>query len=241
MAHALLPPRPHGLGTSAAALAETGRPARAVAALYCPTAVRDDTALAQQVQEPLEQWAAGFAVPPAAVAGLGRLAVLSHPDTDDPARLGAAAKLLAAGHLIETATLPHAATVAQDSDAPDSDAHALARAVDTALQEVYDACDLPSTPPTADVPTLHGRPAAAAAATAAAAAAAAGTTAGTTAAGARPVTDIPLVASALAAFSALPASPTRWTGSLARLWRCRRRPAAPQGRIRRGNTCRPRT
>jgi len=41
MTHGLPPPGPTGLGTTAAALAEHSRPARAVAALYCPTRKKD--------------------------------------------------------------------------------------------------------------------------------------------------------------------------------------------------------
>lgn len=115
---ATVPPRATGLGTSAAALAETGRPARAVAALYCPGAVRDDPALAVRVQQALDGWAAGVGVPAAAVAGLGRLAMLTHPDTADPARLAVAGRLLALGAMVAGGTLPDPGATVPAVDLP---------------------------------------------------------------------------------------------------------------------------
>ncbi|GAA2008076.1 hypothetical protein [Catenulispora subtropica] len=169
MTPGLPPPGPTGIGTSAATLAETSRPARAVAALYCPTAVRTHPALAQQVQHRLHQWADSLGLPPQAIAGHGQLAVLTHPDTDDPARLTTAAQLLAVGKLIEAAAPP--------PPNPPGPAPVLVQALDIALQEIYDACDTPHT-------ARHPTPAPS------------------------PVTsDQPALRSALAALSALPASP----------------------------------
>ncbi|NUP53544.1 MAG: hypothetical protein HOW97_40415 [Catenulispora sp.] len=104
--HAAVPPRPAGLGTSAAALAESGRPARAAGGLYGPSAVRADPGLAAGVQRRLDGWAVQVGVGPRAVAGLGRLAVLTHPDTDDPVRLEAAGRLVALGVMVQAGTLP---------------------------------------------------------------------------------------------------------------------------------------
>ncbi|NUR57303.1 MAG: hypothetical protein HOV87_01115 [Catenulispora sp.] len=193
---ATVPARPTGLGTSAAALAEAGRPARAVAGLYCPGAVRDDPALAAEVQQRLDTWATEVGAQPAAVARLGRLAMLTHPDTADPARLAVAGQLLALGAMVHSATLPSpaasvpvvelpAAGLANGADAASMStlmptlmpmsAPELGAAVDTALEEMFDACDLPGS---------AGRPATPGA-----------------------LTDHPVAVSALAGLSALPASP----------------------------------
>ncbi|WP_194894659.1 hypothetical protein [Catenulispora pinisilvae] len=88
------------LGMAAAGLARAGRPARVTEALYCPPAVRDDPALAAAVQERLDDWASGVGLAPGPAAGLGRLVVLAHPDTDDVGRLTVAARLLAVGRLL---------------------------------------------------------------------------------------------------------------------------------------------
>jgi 2-methylisoborneol synthase len=192
MTHGLPPPGPTGLGTTAAALAEHSRPARAVAALYCPTAVRDDPALARQVQDRLDTWAPGVDLAPDAVAGYGRLAVLTHPDTDDPARLAVAGQLLAVGALLEnSAGSAPSMTAATATTAPTTTAAAaattasmLAQALDAALQEVFDACDTPRLPRRADITA----PAAAADIT-------------------PDIADQPALRSTLAAVSALPCSP----------------------------------
>ncbi|MBS2534379.1 hypothetical protein KGQ20_16535 [Catenulispora sp. NF23] len=88
------------LGMAAAGLARAGRPARVTEALYCPPAVRDDPALAAAVQERLDDWGSGVGLAPGPAAGLGRLVVLAHPDTDDVGRLTVAARLLAVGRLL---------------------------------------------------------------------------------------------------------------------------------------------
>lgn len=189
MTHGLPPPGPTGIGTAAASLADRGRPARAVAGLYCPTAVRDDPALARQVQDRLDAWAPGVGLGPEAVAGAGRLAVLTHPDTDDPARLAVAGQLLAVGRVLESSAWPAAAA---DSRTPTATtptaatpptasmpAQSLDAALDAALKEVFDACDTPRLPRRADIT--------------------ASTVAG--------IADQPALRSALAAVSALPSSP----------------------------------
>ncbi|MFJ9060567.1 family 2 encapsulin nanocompartment cargo protein terpene cyclase [Streptomyces sp. NPDC102409] len=115
---------PAGLGTSAARLfssptppsaarkepQEEGSPAtggdqsaegRATAvripALYCPDAVRDDTALGEEVNNRLVEWAAETGIFTGRLERLrshqfGRLFMLAHPDCDDPDRLLAAAR-----------------------------------------------------------------------------------------------------------------------------------------------------
>jgi 2-methylisoborneol synthase len=184
MSHGPLPPGPTGIGTAAATLAETRRPARAVADLYCPTAVRTDPALAGRIQGRLDQWAGGVGLAPETVAGYGRLAVLTHPDTDDPARLTAAGQLLAVGELIETAALPAAAAptaVTAPTAATTSAGAALAQALDSAVEEVFDACDTPGNPRRLATATDT--------------------------AGIAGIGDQPALRSALAGVSALPASP----------------------------------
>lgn len=213
MTHGLPPPGPTGLGTTAATLAEHARPARAVAALYCPTALRDDPALARHVQDALDTWAAGVELAPDAVAGCGRLAVLTHPDTDDPARLAVAGQLLAVGALLENTAGSAAAASsapAPTHTAPTDTASMLAQALDAALQEVFDACDRPRLP--SRTQTTAGTTAASHAGdqSAARSALAAGTArpCSTHAAATVPdITDQPALRSALAALSALPSSP----------------------------------
>ncbi|MFG2879009.1 family 2 encapsulin nanocompartment cargo protein terpene cyclase [Streptomyces sp. NPDC048337] len=65
--------------------------------LYCPEAVRDDPALAEEVNERLVRWAAKVGIYEGRLdmlrsCGFGRLMMLAHPDCDDPDRLLAAAK-----------------------------------------------------------------------------------------------------------------------------------------------------
>ena len=144
--HPTVLPRPTGLGTSAAALAENSRPARAVGALYCPGAVRDDPALAARVQQGLDAWAAGVGLRPAAVAGLGRLAVLTHPDLDDPVRLGVAAQLLALGLLAQSGTLPGGPAAPPVSSAGGGAGSVSSDVLEGVLEEVFDACDAPEVP-----------------------------------------------------------------------------------------------
>ncbi|EPH44441.1 putative 2-methylisoborneol synthase [Streptomyces aurantiacus JA 4570] len=118
-----LPPRlptgPTGLGTSAARVAvpppagdrHQGSRARApeapattsgpsdtaVPELYCPPPLRDDPALATEVNERLLAWAAETGIYAGRLervraADFGRLMMLAHPGTDDPRRLLAAAR-----------------------------------------------------------------------------------------------------------------------------------------------------
>ncbi|MFI5532612.1 family 2 encapsulin nanocompartment cargo protein terpene cyclase [Kitasatospora sp. NPDC051853] len=93
---------PTGIGTSAA------RPFRPRAApgaagdrsglpLHCPPPVRDDPALGEAVNERLVDWAADCGIyadrlEKLRAANFGRLLMLTHPDTEDPDRLLAAAK-----------------------------------------------------------------------------------------------------------------------------------------------------
>lgn len=65
--------------------------------LYCPDAVRDDPALANEVNEELVRWAAGVGIYAGRLdmlrsCGFGRLMMLAHPDCDSADRLLAAAK-----------------------------------------------------------------------------------------------------------------------------------------------------
>jgi 2-methylisoborneol synthase len=192
-----------GLGMAAARLSQAGRPARVTEALYCPPAVRDDPALAATVQQHLDEWAAGVGLAPGPAAGLGRLVVLAHPDTNDVGRLGVAARLLAVGRVLAGEALgardadllrraptdtaidaagsvtgnaeSAAATVARDVS--EASAATLAQALDEAIAEVYDGCDLPeAAPPSRPDPARAG------------------------------IAD-PALASALAGLSALPSSP----------------------------------
>ncbi|MFH8786826.1 family 2 encapsulin nanocompartment cargo protein terpene cyclase [Streptomyces roseoverticillatus] len=95
---------PTGLGTSAARVAPR-RPAAPAAPsssyrvpeLYCPPALRDDPALAREVNDRLLAWAGETGIYDGRLdrvraAGFGRLMMLAHPDTDDPDRLLAAGK-----------------------------------------------------------------------------------------------------------------------------------------------------
>ncbi|MGW1075027.1 family 2 encapsulin nanocompartment cargo protein terpene cyclase [Streptomyces sp. NPDC002537] len=101
------PTGPTGLGTSAARIAPAAGPPRtepvrpaasgSVPPLYCPPAIRDDPALAKEVNDRLVSWAAGVGIYPdrseeLRATDFGRLLMLTHPDTDDPDRLLAAAK-----------------------------------------------------------------------------------------------------------------------------------------------------
>jgi 2-methylisoborneol synthase len=69
--------------------------------LYCPPAVRDDVALGEAVNERLVQWAEQVGIYPGRLdkvrsANFGRLIMLTHPGSDDPDRLLAAAKCILA-------------------------------------------------------------------------------------------------------------------------------------------------
>ncbi|MEV4744160.1 family 2 encapsulin nanocompartment cargo protein terpene cyclase [Streptomyces sp. NPDC049555] len=97
-----VPGGPTGLGTSAARLtprtpAAAGGAGAGVPELYCPPAVRDDPALAAEVNEALLAWAGETGLYAGRLervraADFGRLMMLAHPDTDDPDRLLAAGK-----------------------------------------------------------------------------------------------------------------------------------------------------
>jgi 2-methylisoborneol synthase len=114
---------PTGLGTSAARIpswctglgaaagqvsAEPSADSESDLALYCPPAVRDDKALGEEVNDHLVDWAEQVGIYPGQLdrvrsANFGRLMMLTHPATDDPDRLLAAAKCV----LAEWATDDH--------------------------------------------------------------------------------------------------------------------------------------
>ncbi|MEV4443114.1 family 2 encapsulin nanocompartment cargo protein terpene cyclase [Streptomyces sp. NPDC049577] len=95
-----LPTGPTGLGTSAARIVRrkpAAANAPAVPELYCPPAVRDDPALAEEVNGRLVAWAEELGLYAGRLdrvraADFGRLMMLAHPDADDPDRLLAAGK-----------------------------------------------------------------------------------------------------------------------------------------------------
>ncbi len=77
-------------------------------AIFCPGAVRDDPALGEEVDRQLVEWAEQVGIYPGQLdrvraASFGRLMMLTHPATDDPDRLLAAAKCV----LAEWATDDH--------------------------------------------------------------------------------------------------------------------------------------
>ncbi|GAA3052353.1 family 2 encapsulin nanocompartment cargo protein terpene cyclase [Kitasatospora albolonga] len=92
---------PTGLGTSAARafrpLPAPGAADRPGLSLHCPPPVRDDPALGEEVNERLVAWAGDCGIyadrlEKLRAAHFGRLLMLTHPDTEDPDRLLAAAK-----------------------------------------------------------------------------------------------------------------------------------------------------
>jgi 2-methylisoborneol synthase len=93
-----LPDGPTGLGTSAVRVS-AGRSADGGSGseLYCPPAVRDDEAFGEEVNDRLIDWAEQIGIYPGQLDRLracnfGRLMMLTHPVTNDPDRLLAAAK-----------------------------------------------------------------------------------------------------------------------------------------------------
>ncbi|GHF32602.1 MULTISPECIES: family 2 encapsulin nanocompartment cargo protein terpene cyclase [Streptomyces] len=96
-----LPTGPTGLGTSAARITPPRDKAAGAAAtvpdLHCPPALRDDPALAEEVNARLVAWAEEIGLYAGRLdrvraADFGRLMMLAHPDTDEPDRLLAAGK-----------------------------------------------------------------------------------------------------------------------------------------------------
>ncbi|MDH6575894.1 family 2 encapsulin nanocompartment cargo protein terpene cyclase [Kitasatospora sp. MAP5-34] len=123
-----IPTSPTGLGTSAARLTELLRPrtpssvpasvppraaapaqaarGRTLPDLYCPPHLRDDPALGEEVNERLVRWAGQVGIYAGQAekfraANYGRLLMLTHPDTDDPDRLLAAARCMAAEFAVD--------------------------------------------------------------------------------------------------------------------------------------------
>ncbi|MDH6111116.1 2-methylisoborneol synthase [Kitasatospora sp. MAP12-15] len=112
-----IPQGPTGLGTSAARAATLLRPRTPAAApgpatgrripeLYCPPHLRDDHALGEEVNERLARWAGEVGIYAGRTekfrqANYGRLLMLTHPDTDDPDRLLAAGRCMAAEFAVD--------------------------------------------------------------------------------------------------------------------------------------------
>ncbi|WP_198042120.1 family 2 encapsulin nanocompartment cargo protein terpene cyclase [Kitasatospora azatica] len=111
-----IPTRPSGLGTSAARVTDLLRPrsaapvpparGKAVPELYCPPHLRDDPALAAEVNDRLVDWAEQVGIYAGQLekfrkADFGRLLMLTHPDTEDPDRLLAAARCMAAEFAVD--------------------------------------------------------------------------------------------------------------------------------------------
>ncbi|TJZ49513.1 terpene synthase [Streptomyces piniterrae] len=92
------PGGPTGPGTSGLRpWSARSRGGASVPDLYCPPPVRDDPALGEEVNERLVGWAEQCGIYEGRLddlraANFGRLLMLTHPDTDDPDRLLAAAK-----------------------------------------------------------------------------------------------------------------------------------------------------
>ncbi|MGH8930884.1 MAG: family 2 encapsulin nanocompartment cargo protein terpene cyclase [Egibacteraceae bacterium] len=83
------------LGADQAADDESG------SALFCPPAVRDDVALGEEVNDRVVDWAEQIGIYPGQrdrlhACNFGRLMMLTHPATDDPDKLLAAAKCVVA-------------------------------------------------------------------------------------------------------------------------------------------------
>ncbi|MFI9274328.1 family 2 encapsulin nanocompartment cargo protein terpene cyclase [Kitasatospora sp. NPDC052896] len=109
------PTGPTGLGTSAARIGSPRRPVtatpagggrRSVPELYCPPHLRDDPALGREVNDRLVRWAERVGIYAGRLerfrqADYGRLLMLTHPDTDDPDRLLAAARCMAAEFAVD--------------------------------------------------------------------------------------------------------------------------------------------
>ncbi|MEO7194122.1 MAG: hypothetical protein ABIZ05_04755 [Pseudonocardiaceae bacterium] len=101
-AESRMPDGPTGLGTSAAGVsAERSTDSGLGLELYCPPALRDDEALGEEVNDRLVDWAGRVGIYPGQLdrvraANFGRLMMLTHPATDDPDRLLAAARCVLA-------------------------------------------------------------------------------------------------------------------------------------------------
>ena len=107
--------------------------------LFCPGAVRDDPALGEEVNRRLIEWADEVGIYPGQVhrlhaANFGRLMMLTHPATDDPDRLLAAAKCV----LAEWATDDHFL----DEESMGADAEVIGRRLAITYAAI-DPADLP--------------------------------------------------------------------------------------------------
>ncbi|GAA2147464.1 family 2 encapsulin nanocompartment cargo protein terpene cyclase [Kitasatospora kazusensis] len=116
-----VPTGPTGLGTSAARITDLLRPRTAaprgsrVPELYCPPPLRDDPALGEEVNRRLVRWAEEVGIYEGQLdkfqqADYGRLLMLAHPDTDDPDRLLAAGRCMAAEFAVDDYFCEDAAT-----------------------------------------------------------------------------------------------------------------------------------
>jgi 2-methylisoborneol synthase len=88
---------PSGLGMSALRVPAGSSAGTRIPELYCPGPARDDEALGKEVNDRLIEWAEEVGIYPGQLdtvrsAGVGRLIMLAHPDSDDADRLLAAAK-----------------------------------------------------------------------------------------------------------------------------------------------------
>ncbi|GAB2714688.1 family 2 encapsulin nanocompartment cargo protein terpene cyclase [Kitasatospora kifunensis] len=97
--------RTPGVRTSDVRGTEVAR-SRTVPGLYCPPHLRDDPALAEEVNERLVDWTQQVGIYAGRTekfrqANFGRLLMLTHPDTDDPDRLVAAGRCLAAEFAVD--------------------------------------------------------------------------------------------------------------------------------------------
>ncbi|MDH6135502.1 2-methylisoborneol synthase [Kitasatospora sp. MAA4] len=110
-----IPNGPTGIGTSAARIFGTAKNSRKLPDLYCPPHLRDDPALGREVNERLVRWAEQVGIYAGQLdkfrkADYGRLLMLTHPDTDDPDRLLAAARCMAAEFAVDDYFCEDAAT-----------------------------------------------------------------------------------------------------------------------------------
>ena len=132
--------RPNGVETSAPAVTDKeATDDDSIPALFCPGPVRDDPALGEEVNLRLIDWAEEVGIYPGQVhrlhaANFGRLMMLTHPATDDPDRLLAAARCV----LAEWATDDHFL----DEESMGADAEVIGRRLAITYAAI-DPADLP--------------------------------------------------------------------------------------------------